>query len=197
MTVPGHVHAILERTGALLDGHFLLSSGRHSSQYIQCAKALENPADAAELGRALAQRVAADGASRVVSPPLGALLIGYEVARHLGLPFAFPERSDQGQFHFRRGFEIEPGERVIVIEDVITTGRTTQELLKALKEMGVAVVRLGAIVDRSDTPAIGDLLVEALVRLSIPTYAPDACPMCLAGGHPVKPGSRKEREITP
>ena len=181
----------LARTGALLTGHFLLSSGRHSPRYVQCAKAMEQPDEAAALGADLAERLRDASAERVISPPLGALLIGYEVARSLGLPFAFPERDEDGVFRFRRGFEVRPGERVIVVEDVITTGRTTRELTVLLKSLGVRVVGLGAIVDRSAAHAVEGVQITALTRISFPTYEASQCPLCQAGEPLVKPGSRQ------
>jgi len=186
--------ALLQRTGALQTGHFLLSSGLHSPQYVQCARALEDPANAAALGAALARRLAAADVDRVASPPLGALLIGYEVARSLKRPFLFPERPDGGAFSLRRGFTLRPGDRVAVIEDVVTTGRTTSELIALLRAGGADVVALGAIVDRSETGAIDGLAIVSLVTLSIPTYERATCPLCAAGALLVKPGSRTESE---
>jgi len=180
----------LRRTGALLSGHFVLSSGLHSPQYVQCALALERPPDAALFGRELARRLEEHGVDRVVSPPLGALLIGYEVARHLGCPFAFPERDASGAFALRRGFALHPGERVAVVEDVITTGRTTEELVDVLEELGGKVVAVGAIVDRSSTHRVRELRILSLVELAIPTYAQASCPLCAAGEAVAKPGSR-------
>ncbi len=183
---------ILARTGTIETGHFLLSSGLHSAQYVQCAKALEHPADAAALGAALAQRLAGENVDWIASPPLGALLIGYEVARSLGRPFLFPERTDHRTFSLRRGFTLRPAERVAVVEDVVTTGRTTGELIALLRSLGADVVALAAIVDRSPGRDIEGLPVVSLLKLSIPTYEPAACPLCAAGAPLVKPGSRGE-----
>jgi len=190
-----NVEKILERTSALLTGHFLLSSGKHSEGYVQCARALEHPNDGAALGAELATRLAELGVERVVSPPLGALLIGYEVARGLGVPFSFPERADDGGFCFRRGFEIRPGERIAVVEDVITTGRTTAELLEAMSNLKAEVVALGAIVDRSSAHEVRGTPIVSLLRLQFPTYDAADCPLCESGDKPTKPGSRKDPEV--
>lgn len=192
MADQGKWERLLERTDALLSGHFKLSSGLHSPRYVQCAKALEDPRDAAELGRGLAQLFDDVAVDRVVSPPLGALLIGYEVARALERPFAFPERGDSGEFRFRRGFALRPDERVLVIEDVITTGRTTQELVQALDGCDAHVIGVGAIVYRQGAPTQMSLAIRSLVQLSIPTYESESCPLCAAGEAIEKPGSRGE-----
>ena len=183
---------LLRRTGALQSGHFQLSSGLHSAQYVQCARALEQPRDAAALGEELASRLAPARVDRVVSPPLGALLIGYEVARHLGCRFAFPERTATGRLRLRRGFAIRPGERIAVVEDVITTGGTTREVIALVGDLGGDVVGVGAIVDRSAEGTVAGLPIESIVTLSIPTYTPAACPLCEAGERLTSPGSRAE-----
>jgi len=183
---------LLERTGALQRGHFLLSSGRHSSEYVQCARALELPADAGALGEELAARLAPARVDRVVSPPLGALIIGYEVARHLGCPFVFPERTSTGHLQLRRGFSVRPGERVAIVEDVITTGGTTREVIALVDGLAAAVVGIGAIVDRSEMRNLDGLAIESILTLSIPTYMPSDCPLCAAGEPLVAPGSRNE-----
>ena len=186
---------LLKRTGAMQEGHFLLSSGRHSGRYVQCARALEHPADAEALGRALGDEIeaAVDGAiDCVVSPPLGGILIGYEVARRLGGPFLFPERDEDGVFRLRRGFSLESGARVCVIEDVITTGRTTREVLDLVRRSGAEPVALGAIIDRSPEHAVDGIPLLSVLRLEIPTNAADNCPLCADGPPLVKPGSRRE-----
>jgi len=183
---------LLERTGALQHGHFQLSSGLHSAQYVQCARALEKPRDAATLGEELASRLAPARVNRVISPPLGALLIGYEVARHLGCRFAFPERTSTGSLRLRRGFTIRQGERIAVVEDVITTGGTTREVIAVATGLGGDVVSVAAIVDRSAEGAVAGRPIESIVALSIPTYPPAACPLCEAGERLIAPGSRTE-----
>jgi orotate phosphoribosyltransferase len=180
---------LLESTGALQVGHFLLSSGRHSAQYVQCARVLEHPKVAAEVGAALAGRLPQD-IDCVASPPLGALLIGYEVARHHDVPFLFAERVDGGPLGLRRGFAVKPGERIAIVEDVITTGRTTGELVDLMERLGAAVVGLAAIVDRSTDHQVRGRPIESLLRLSIPTYALDECPLCEARTPITRPGSR-------
>ncbi len=179
----------LESTGALRSGHFLLSSGRHSPQYVQCARVLERPPIAGELGAALAARLPPN-VDRIASPPLGALLIGYEVARALDLPFVFPEREDGGLLTFRRGFAIGRNQRVTIVEDVITTGRTTGELVDLLNERGAEVAAVAAIVDRSTAHEVCGMPIESILRLSIPSFEPDDCPLCADGVALSKPGSR-------
>lgn len=180
---------VLESSGAIQDGHFLLSSGRHSQRYIQCAKALEYPETASLLGEAIAEMIDVP-VDRVVAPPLGGLLIGYEVARHLDVPFSFPERGQDGSFVLRRGFCLQPNEHVCIVEDVITTGGTTREILKVIRQMGAHPVAVGAIVDRSDTHRVEDLPIRSLLPLEIPTFAPDDCPLCQRGLSLRQPGSR-------
>lgn len=186
----------LEATGAIQRGHFLLSSGLHSPQYVQCARALENPRDAVTLGEELVRRLESAKIDRVVSPPLGALLIGFEVARQLECPFIFPERTDDGSLRLRRGFSVRVGERVAVVEDVITTGRTTLEVVEMLRGLGADVVVLAAIVNRSGSLEVDGLPIESILSLSIPTYERETCPLCRAGIPLVKPGSRKQSEAS-
>jgi orotate phosphoribosyltransferase len=185
--------SLLAATGAIQDGHFLLSSGRHSERYVQCARALELPRNAERMGRGMAALIH-DPVDRVVAPPLGGLLIGYEVARHLGVPLAFPERGEDGAYVLRRGFELVEGERVCLVEDVITTGRTTNELIELVRSLGARTVAVAAIVDRSESHHVGGLPIRALLRLDIPTYAPAACPACRCGKPLYQPGSRQMRE---
>ena len=168
----------LESTGALRSGHFLLSSGRHSPQYVQCARVLERPPIAGELGAALAARLPPN-VDRIASPPLGALLIGYEVARALDLPFVFPEREDGGLLTFRRGFAIGRNQRV-----------TIGELVDLLNERGAEVAAVAAIVDRSTAHEVCGMPIESILRLSIPSFEPDDCPLCADGVALSKPGSR-------
>ncbi len=182
---------LLESVGAVQNGHFLLSSGRHSERYIQCAKVLEDSQHASSIGAELARRLKAD-VDRVVSPPLGGILVGYEVARGLRRPFQFPERVSDGLFQLRRGFSIHPGERIAIVEDVITTGRTTRELMALIRGHGAEAVCVAAIVDRSVTHEVDGLPVHALVRLEIPTYTYSQCPLCARGVPMTQPGSRKQ-----
>jgi orotate phosphoribosyltransferase len=181
--------ALLRETGALLEGHFLLSSGLHSERYFQCARLLQHPAHAAAAGAALAAECADLGADTVVSPALGGVIIGHETGRGLGVRALFVERQD-GEFCLRRGFELALGEKVLVVEDVVTTGRSSLEAADAIRAAGGEVVGLGAIVDRSgglDLP----FPFRSLLGLKTPAFEPRDCPFCLKGARPLtKPGSR-------
>jgi len=183
-------HELFVRRGALAEGHFLLSSGRHSPAYVQCAKVLERPEDAEALGRSLARRAGRLTVDRVIAPPMGGILIGYEVARALGVPFLFPERDDSGALSLRRGFSLAEGDRVVVVEDVVTTGLTTGEVLQLVRARGAAPVGLMALVDRSEGHHVDGLEVQAVLRLQFPTYGPESCPLCADGVPLTKPGSR-------
>ena len=176
-------------TGALLDGHFRLSSGLHSSGYLQCALVLQHPPHAETLGRALAARLRDAGATAVLSPALGGLIIGHEVARALGVRAIFAERQE-GALTLRRGFALSPADRVIVIEDVVTTGGSTRETIDVATRAGAAVVAAGAIIDRSGGASSLAVPFHALAAVAVPTYQPDACPLCGEGRPVTKPGSR-------
>jgi orotate phosphoribosyltransferase len=183
---------ILQKHGALLDGHFQLSSGKHSSRYLQCAVALQYPDAAAGLGVAIAERLTACLASPpdvVVSPALGGLIIGHEVGRALGVRACFTERVD-GAMVMRRGFHLDPGERVVMIEDVVTTGLSSQETLAVIRELGALPVAAGCIANRSGKNRLGDLPLVSLVQPDFPVWDPQDCPLCAAGDAAVKPGSR-------
>jgi len=186
---------LLYETGAVLDGHFILSSGKHAGRYIQCAKVLEIPRRAELLGRELAARIDTE-VDRVISPPLGGILIGYEVARALDRPFLFPERGVDGKLCLRRGFTLQADERVLIVEDVITTGRTTHEVLEILADCGATPVGVLAIVDRSSTHEVTDIPICSLVTLTFPIYEPEACPMCAQGLPAYRPGSRPSLAAT-
>jgi orotate phosphoribosyltransferase len=177
------------RSGALLEGHFRLSSGLHSSGYLQCALVLQHPADAEQLGRDIADRVRHLRPSVVLSPALGGIVIGHEVARALGVRFLFVERQDGG-FQLRRGFILGETDRVLVVEDVLTTGGSTRETMQVAVAVGAQVVGVGAIVDRSGGKIEFDVPYEALLEMTLPAYQPDACPLCAKGLSVVKPGSR-------
>lgn len=182
------IEALLRERGALLEGHFLLSSGLHSDRYVQCARLFEDPAATERLGRALA--VAAPGpADVVVSPALGAVLIGYEVARSLGRPFLFTERLD-GKMTLRRGFALEPGRRVLIVEDVLTTGGSTREVAQAAREQGAVCVGAAAVVNRGCGEAALGMPVHSLLALPLSAFAPPECPLCGSGKPLNKPGSR-------
>jgi orotate phosphoribosyltransferase len=176
-------------TGALLEGHFRLSSGLHSSQYLQCALALEYAADAKEFGRMIAGHFTNGGIETVASPAIGGLIIGYAVASALNVRFIWTERAD-GKMTLRRGFTVKPSERVLVVEDVITTGGSTRECVAALTDRGAEVVGAASIIDRSNGLANVGVPRIALATLDVPSYGPDECPMCRDGSPAVKPGSR-------
>ncbi len=179
----------LEACGALRRGHFLLSSGLHSPAYVQCALLLESPARAADAGERLADEMRGLGPDSVLAPALGGVIIGHEVARALGVPFRFAEREGE-RLALRRGFELRPGERVVVIEDVVTTGKSTLETAALAESAGAVVVGIGAIIDRSGGKHGFDVPFAALLAFDLPTYSRDACPLCRAGSVAVKPGSR-------
>jgi orotate phosphoribosyltransferase len=176
--------------GALLEGHFILTSGMHSDTYLQCALVLEHPADAESLGRALAEPFQGQGIETVASPAIGGIIIGYEVARALGARFIWTER-DQGKMILRRGFTVNPGERVIVIEDVITTGGSTLETIEALRASGGKLVGAGSIIDRSAGGADVSVPRVALATLNVASVDPALCDACARGEAAIKPGSRK------
>jgi orotate phosphoribosyltransferase len=187
---------LFRRVGALLEGHFRLTSGLHSPGYLQCALVLQYPAEAERCGALLADRVRGLGAQAVLSPALGGIVIGHEVARALGVRAIFAERQD-GQLMLRRGFALSPGEKVLVVEDVVTTGGSTRETIAVARAAGAVVVGAAAIIDRSGAstgaadarPGL-DVPFHALATVSLPTYQPDSCPLCAVGSPVVKPGSR-------
>jgi orotate phosphoribosyltransferase len=174
---------------ALLEGHFILSSGLHSDRYIQCALVLQHPRVAERLGSELAWKLSDARVSVVVAPALGGILVAHEVARALGVRALFTERVD-GRMVLRRGFHLDPGERTLVVEDVITTGGSTRETITAAEEAGGKVVATGALVDRSGGRDDLALPRAALVKISVYNYEPSACPLCAAGVPATKPGSR-------
>ena len=207
--------AILDRfrrAHALLEGHFRLTSGLHSPGYLQCALVLQHPREAEALGAEIADRVRGLGVQTVLSPALGGIVIGQEVGRALGVRAIFAERQD-GRLTLRRGFVLEPGEKVLVVEDVVTTGGSTRETIDLARESGASVVGAAAIIDRRPSTELGtalssskgsgssaelgtggqqkiDVPFHVLAEVSLPTYDPAACPLCLAGLPVVKPGSR-------
>lgn len=185
---PDAVLDLFRRSGALLEGHFRLSSGVHSAGYLQCALVLQHPDHAAALGVALAERVRALRPATVLAPALGGIVIGHEVARALGARALFAERQD-GVLTLRRGFTIGEAEPVLVVEDVVTTGGSTRETIQVARAAGGRVVGVASMVDRSDVASF-DVPFHALVRVSLPAYEPERCPLCAAGVPVVKPGSR-------
>jgi orotate phosphoribosyltransferase len=182
-----------KRTGALLEGHFILTSGLHSTQYLQCALLLQHPAEAIAFGQAIADHYRDQKIETVAAPAIGGLVIGYEVARSLGARFIWTEREG-GQMTLRRGFTVRPGESVIVIEDVITTGGSTRETVDVLRAAGARVVGAASIIDRSSGRADVGVPRFALATLDVPSVAPSACDLCVQGIQAIKPGSRKEEK---
>lgn len=180
---------IYRKTGALLTGHFLLSSGLHSDRYLQSALVLQQPELATKLCAALAEGFRDQRIEVVIAPALGGVFVSHETARALGVRALFAERVE-GKLTLRRGFMIAPGERVLVVEDVITTGKSTRETIDVVTTAGGVVVAAASLVDRSGGKAELGVPYRSLVTLSVPVYQPDACPMCKAGSAPVKPGSR-------
>lgn len=180
---------LFRRSGALLDGHFRLSSGLHSNAYLQCALVLQHPDHAEALGRAIAALARPLKPSVVLSPALGGVVIGHEVGRALGVRAVFAERQD-GVLTLRRGFVLGETDRVLVIEDVLTTGGSTRETIQVARAAGGHVVGAASIVDRSGGSVAFDVPFHALLALDVPTYQPEACPLCARGLPVVKPGSR-------
>ncbi len=179
-----------KNSDALLEGHFILSSGLHSPKYLQCALALQYPNDAAKFARAIAGKLAAERFDTVASPAIGGLIIGYETAKALNVRFIWTERQD-GVMTLRRGFSVNRGERILVVEDVITTGGSTRECIEALEKHGAKVAAAASIIDRSNGKADVGVTRIALATLEVPSYTPEDCPMCHRGIEAVKPGSRK------
>ena len=177
------------RAGALLEGHFRLTSGLHSSGYMQSALVLQHPREAEALGSAIAAIVGRLGVQAVISPALGGIVIGQEVGRALGVRAVFAERQD-GKLTLRRGFSFSPGEKVLVVEDIVTTGGSTKETIDVARAAGADVVGAAALIDRSSGGNAVDVPFYSLAAVSLPTYQPDACPLCQEGKPVVKPGSR-------
>lgn len=178
------------RTGALLEGHFILTSGLHSTKYLQCALLLQHTAEAIAFGQALADHFRVQKIETVAAPAIGGIVIGYEVARSLGARFIWTERVDN-RMTLRRGFTVRPGESVIVIEDVVTTGGSTRETAEVLRAAGAQVVGAASIIDRSSGRADVGVPRFALATLDVPAMAPAACELCAQGLEAIKPGSRK------
>lgn len=184
--------SVLDRfrhVGALLEGHFRLTSGLHSPGYLQCALVLAHPREAEALGAEIGERVRGLNPNVVLSPALGGIVIGQEVGRALGVRAIFAERQE-GQMMLRRGFTLAPTDRVLVVEDVVTTGKSTRETVDVARAAGAQVVGAAAIIDRSGGEQHLDVPFYALATIALPTYQPEACPLCAAGQPVVKPGSR-------
>lgn len=189
MIISRIVLEIFQESNALLKGHFLLSSGLHSERYLQCALVLQHPKLAKKLGKELADMFKSMSIDTVISPALGGLIIGHEVAKALGVRFIFTERQD-GKMTLRRGFTIAPEEKMIVIEDVFTTGGSTKEVIEVVKEYSGTVLGVGAIVNRSEKEISFGVPSKYLLPLQIKAYEPAHCPLCKEGLPFFKPGSR-------
>jgi orotate phosphoribosyltransferase len=191
---PDRVLPLFEQTGAYLQGHFRLSSGLHSSGYLQSALVLQHPKHAEQLGRSLAKALlnltAGEAPGLVISPALGGLIVGHEVARALGVPFLFTERDADRRMSLRRGFALSPGARVFVVEDVITTGGSTKEVIDIVRAAGAIPVAAGSIIDRSGGKADLGIPRAALETLTVPVFEAADCPLCRKGEPVTKPGSR-------
>lgn len=192
---PETVLDIFRRTGAYLRGHFKLTSGLHSPEYLQCALVLQHPLHAerlgAELGAALRELAAPEVIAMVVSPAMGGLIIGHEVARALGVPHIFTERDANGKMTLRRGFTLPEAAAVAVVEDVVTTGGSTREVVELIRAGGARPVAAGSVIDRSGGRADVGVPRVALATLEVVAYPPENCPLCREGTPAVKPGSRQ------
>jgi orotate phosphoribosyltransferase len=187
--MPPDVAALLRQTGALLSGHFRLSSGLHSSGYVQCALLLEHPRNARAIGEALAAKLRELQPARIVAPALGGVIIGYTVAEALGIPSIFTERKE-GEMTLRRGFRIGDGEAVVIVEDVVTTGKSTRETAAVVERMGGRVAGFASILNRSGKENPFDAPYESLLSLDLPAYPEAECPLCASAVPVDAPGSR-------
>ena len=181
---------IFKKTGALLQGHFELSSGLHSSGYLQCALILQDPKIAGKLCSLLASKFKKDNPNIVVAPALGGVIVSYEVARALGVKGIFTERKE-GKMCLRRGFSLSKSDRVLVVEDVVTTGKSTKEVLDVVKSYGAHIVGVGCIADRSNNQIKFDVKFKSLIQIDIPAFKADKCRLCKDGIPLLQPGSRK------
>lgn len=178
---------LLKETGVMLEGHFLLTSGRHSDRYMQCAKLFQYPDISEEFSKELAGKF--EGAGLVAGPAIGGIILAYEVARQLKVSNIFAEREN-GVMTLRRGFSVSKGAKVLVVEDVVTTGGSVREVIDLVRSLGGEVIGVGSIVDRSDGKVDFGVPFHAVVSMEVKSYTPEECPLCLAGIPAVKPGSR-------
>lgn len=183
------VITIFKETGALLEGHFVLTSGLHSASYFQCAKVFQYPWHAEFLCQEIAAHFKDARIDTVVSPAVGGIVTGQETARLLGVRSIFTERVD-GRMTLRRGFEVRPGERILVVEDVTTTGGSVKEVIETMKRAGAVVIAVAAVVDRSGGSVGFDVPYFSLLQMDVETHSPEACPLCASGSQAIKPGSR-------
>lgn len=187
---PAEYLDVFKKSEALLDGHFLLTSGKHSAQYMQCAQVLQYPDRAAILAEGLASQFRELGIQTVIGPATGGILVAHEVARTLGVRSLFTEREN-GVMRLRRGFTLSPGERVLVVEDVITTGGSVREVLAVVQEFGATALGVGVLVDRTGGKVDFEVSQCSIIQLNIQAFAAEECPLCAQGIPAVKPGSRK------
>ncbi len=181
---------IFRETGVLHEGHFLLTSGRHSAQYLQCAQALKHPEIVALFCRQLTEEVKEKELDLCIGPAMGGIIVAYEMARFLGIPAIFSER-EQGHMALRRGFKVKPGEKVLVAEDVITTGGSVREVIDLVRQAGGVVTEVAVLVDRSGGSVTFDVPLRSLISLTVESYTPQECPLCRKHLPMEKPGSRK------
>ncbi|MFC1668383.1 orotate phosphoribosyltransferase [Chlamydiota bacterium] len=186
---PDEIIALFKEKGALLNGHFILSSGLHSNEYMQCALLLQYPEVAALLCKELASKFMDERVDVVAGPALGGVIVAHELARHLKVRSLFSERKE-GKMLLRRGFSLKPAERVLLVEDVITTGKSVLELYKLLQLYNCTIMGIAMLVDRSDGKLNPGIKVESLLKMSFKTFSPQDCPLCLQGIPAIKPGSR-------
>lgn len=183
---PGEIASALTRTSAILRGHFVLSSGKHSSVYFQCARFLARPEEADRAGAALGALF--ENVDCVIAPAIGGIVLSYVVARAMNVPSYFAERADDGSFALRRGFQLRAGENVLVVEDVLTTGGSALKVARLVENLGAKVAGIGALVNRGNV-VLGGYTVKALMNLDAPLYDPATCPLCKEGTPVEKPGS--------
>lgn len=184
------VMQLFERSNAIMKGHFILTSGLHSDTYMQCAKLFEFGEISQELCEMAACKVKQYNADVVVSPAVGAIIFGYELSKQLGVPNMFAEREKDGKFALRRGFELKKGSRVIVAENVVTTGGSVKEVIELINKLGSEVVAVAEVVDRSGGKVDFGVPNESLLQIEVKTYSPEDCPLCKQGTVAVKPGSK-------
>jgi len=192
MITQARVMEILKEAGVLLEGHFKLTSGRHSNKYLQCAKIFRNTKYSEELCGALAEQYRNEGVQIVIGPAMGAVQMAYEVSRPLHCENFFTERDEDGKMTLRRGFVINPGEKILVVEDVVTTGGSVREVIELVKAAGGVVVGVGSIVDRTAGKIDFGVPFKAVISVDVESWEPQECPLCKSGAPaPIKPGSRK------